>query len=471
MNKPVDLPFTDTHDDGAAAGPSAKAPPLATAPPLAAAAGAAPIDMAELSGPPWWRRPLPWIVLILLAGFAAGAWYWHTRAPAASTSTFVTEPVTRGNLRVSVTANGTLQPTRTVSIGSELSGTVSRVLVDVNDRVKKGEVLVELDTSKFSDLVTRSQATLAAATAKVAQADATVKEAQGNLARLKEVQQLSGGKVPSPAEIDTAQATLDRARADANAARASVTDAQAALASDATNLRKASIKSPIDGVILTRAVDPGNAVAASLQAVTLFTIAEDLTKMKLQINVDEADVGKVSVGQNATFTVAAYPLRRFPAKITRVAYGSTTTDNVVTYITYLEVDNPDLLLRPGMTATATINATERSDVLLVPNMALRFTPVQSGASRSGEPSGEAKSGGGGIVGSLVPRPPGAGTRSASPARRGAGSGPRQVWIVRDGQAVAVTVNVGATDGRVTEVSSTDLAPGTPVIVDQRAAVK
>jgi len=457
MNKPVDLPLSAT-DAAPAASP-------------AAAMSAAPIDMAELSGPPWWRRPLPWIVLILLAGFAAGAWYWHTRAPDGSTPSFVTEPVTKGNLRVSVTANGTLQPTRTVSIGSELSGTVARVLVDVNDRVKRGQVLVELDTSRFSDLVTRSRATLAAATAKVAQADATVKEAEGNLARLKEVQRLSGGKVPSPAEIDTAQATLERARADANAARASVTDAQAALASDVTNLGKASIKSPIDGVVLTRAVDPGNAVAASLQAVTLFTIAEDLTKMKLQVNVDEADVGMVSVGQNAAFTVAAYPSRRFPAKITRVAYGSTTTDNVVTYITYLEVDNPDLLLRPGMTATATINATERVDVLLVPNAALRFMPMQSQAPGGGEgKAGEAKSGGGGIVSSLMPRAPSMGQRSASPARRG-GSASRQVWIVKDGQAVAVPVRTGITDGRMTEVSSPDLAPGTPVIVDQRAAGK
>lgn len=465
MNKPVDLPFTQA-DEAQASGTSSTAASSSGASSVSAA-----IDMVELSGPPWWRRPLPWILLILLAGVAAGGWYWYAHAPAAGMPTFVTEPVTRGNLRVSVTANGTLQPTRTVSIGSELSGTVARVLVDVNDHVKKGQVLVELDTSKFSDLVTRSRATLAAATAKVAQAEATVKEAEGNLARLMEVQRLSGGKVPSPAEIDTAQATLARARADANAARASVTDAQAALASDETNLRKASIKSPIDGVVLTRAVDPGNAVAASLQAVTLFTIAEDLTKMKLQVSVDEADVGKVGVGQNATFTVAAYPSRQFPAKITRVAYGSTTTDNVVTYITYLEVDNPDLLLRPGMTATATINATERTDVLLVPNTALRFMPALPRAPGGEAPKGEAKGGGGGIVGSLMPRPPSTGPRSASPAGRGGGSGPRQIWILEGGQPVPVTVRTGVTDGRVTEILSPQIGPGTAVIVDQRAAIK
>ena len=212
------------------------------------------------------------------------------------------------------------------------------------------------------------------------------KEAQANLARFEEVARLSGGKVPSKTELDSGRATLERAQADEASARASVADAQAALSTDEINLSKASIRSPIDGVVLTRSVDPGNAVAASLQAVTLFTIAEDLTQLHLQVNVDEADVGSVHVGQNATFTVSAYPSRKYPARITRVAFGSTITDNVVTYITYLEVDNTDLTLRPGMTATATITATERNDVLLVPNTALRFTPTGEPGSAGRRPA-------------------------------------------------------------------------------------
>jgi HlyD family secretion protein len=159
-----------------------------------------------------------------------------------------------------------------------------------------------------------------------------------------------------------------------------VDDARAALSTDVTNLSKASIRSPIDGVVLTRTVEPGNAVAASLQAVTLFTLAEDLTRLRLDVSVDEADVGSVKLDQKASFTVSAYPSRRYPAKVTRVSFGSTKTDNVVTYITWLEVDNSDLSLRPGMTAAATITSTERNDVLLVPNTALRFTPaVAAGA--------------------------------------------------------------------------------------------
>ena len=371
---------------------------------------------------------------------------------------YVTEAAERGKLTLSVNANGTLQPTRSVNIGSELSGTVKRVLVDVNDQVKKGQILVELDTSKLQDQVARSRAALNSALAQVAQAVATVKEAQGNLARLEEVARLSGGKVPSKAELDSGRATLERAQADEASARANVVSAQATISTDETNLTRGSIRSPIDGVVLTRSVDPGNAVAASLQAVTLFTVAEDLSQLRLQVNVDEADVGSVQVGQKASFTVSAYPSRKYPATITRVAYGSTTTDNVVTYVTYLEVDNKDLSLRPGMTAASTITSTERTDALLVPNTALRFTPASTTATA-------AKSGGG-IVSSLMPRMPGGGARKS--ATNGA-SASRQIWVLRDGAPVAITVTTGISDGRMTEITAGDLQPGMLVITDQRAA--
>ncbi|MBT9506195.1 efflux RND transporter periplasmic adaptor subunit [Rhodoferax sp.] len=405
----------------------------------------------------WWRRPLVWGIAALLVLFIAGVWFWQARSNNNAAPVYVTEAVSKGNLTLSVTANGTLQPTRSVSIGSELSGTVLRVLVDVNDRVKKGQVLVELDTSKLSDQVARSRAALSSAVARVAQAAVTVKEARGNLDRLEEVARLSGGKVPSKAELDTGRATLERAQADETSAQADVVAARAAAATDETNLSKASIRSPIDGVVLTRSVDPGNAVAASLQAVTLFTIAEDLSKLRLQVNVDEADVGSVKVGQKASFTVSAYPSRKYPATITRVAFGSTTTDNVVTYVTYLDVDNTDLSLRPGMTAASTITSTERQDVLLVPNTALRFSPTQGG-------NAAAKSGGG-IVSSLLPRMPRSGA-----AKSATGAGPaKQVWILREGTAAPVAVSAGISDGRMTEITGGELQPGMLVITDQRSA--
>lgn len=412
---------------------------------------------------PWWRRPVV-LVSVAVVLLALGTTFaLRARSQAKAAPSYVSETVQRGNLTLSVSANGTLQPTRSVAIGSELSGTVRNVLVDVNDRVRKGQLLVELDTAKLTDQLTKSRATLSAAQAKVAQTVVTVKEAQVSLARLEEVSRLSGGKVPAKSELDAARATLERAQADEASARASVVEAQAGASSDATNLSKASIRSPIDGVVLTRSVDPGNAVAASLQAVTLFSVAEDLSKLRLQVNVDEADVGSVKVGQKASFTVSAYPSRKFPATITRVAYGSTTTENVVTYITYLEVDNSDLTLRPGMTATATITATERKDVLLVPNTALRFSPsTEAGA---GRPAASGSS----IMSSLMPRPPGGGARSKSASTAaGAAGNAKQVWVLRDGAPTAVAVQTGISDGRMTEVLGGELTADMRVITDQRS---
>ncbi len=423
---------------------------------------------------PWWRRPGPWGALLLVLLLLVAAAWWLRAEGSTAGPRYVTEPVTRDTLRLTVSATGTLQPTRTVDIGSELSGTVARVLVDLNDSVRKGQVLVELDTAKFRDQVARSRATLASTRAQVAQARATLAEARSTLARYDEVSRLSGGKVPSKTEFDTARATLERAQADLAAAQASVADAQAALRTDETNLSKASIRSPIDGVVLTRSVEPGNAVAASLQAVTLMTIAEDLTKLSLEVNVDEADIGAVNAGQAASFTVSAWPDRHYPATIRRVAYGSTTTDNVVTYVTYLDVANPDLTLRPGMTASATITSTERAQVLTVPNTALRFTPTvdpaaagsEGGGGTAGPPGGGASGarGGGGILSRLLPRPP----NHNLPRRAPPADGSHLVWLLREGHAEPLAVRTGISDGRRTEVEAEGLAEGQPVIVDQRA---
>ncbi|MBK8765886.1 MAG: efflux RND transporter periplasmic adaptor subunit, partial [Burkholderiaceae bacterium] len=378
-----------------------------TAPVQDATAPAAGTSLADLLGEPavraWYRRPMPYVVLIVVLAIAAGVWWWLERQAASAAPRYSTQVVARGNLTLTVTANGTIQPTRSINIGSELSGTVLKVNVDVNDRIKKGQVLVELDTAKLRDQILRSRAALAAANARVAQTGATIKEVTATLNRLEEVARLSGGKVPSKTELDTARATLSRALADEASARAGVADAQAALSLDQTSLSKASIRAPADGVVLTRNVDPGNAVAASLQAVTLFSMAEDLSRLRLWVYVDEADVSAVKVGQDATFTVSAYLSRKFPARITRVGFGSTITDNVVTYLTHLDVDNADLSLRPGMTATATITATQRENVLVVPNSALRFTPTVAGASAT---QAAKKT----FTSSLLPRMPGGSRR-------------------------------------------------------------
>ncbi|WP_028604610.1 efflux RND transporter periplasmic adaptor subunit [Ottowia thiooxydans] len=426
----------------------------------------APTSVNELLGDDrptaWWRRPLTWISLSLLLALGAGLWWWNGQQAARAAPVYVTAPLERGDITLTVTANGTLKPTRSVAIGSELSGTVSRVLVDVNDKVKRGQVLLELDRSKFQDTVDRSRAALNAAQATLSLNDATVRETRATLNRFEEVARLSGGRVPSASELDTARATLARAIASTESARAQVTQARASLSTEETNLSKSSIRSPVDGVVLARSVDPGNAVAASLQAVTLFTLGEDLSRLILEASVDEADVGSVLKDQLASFTVSAYPSRHYPAQVARVAYGSTTTNNVVTYTTTLSVDNADLSLRPGMTATATIIATERKGVLVVPNTALRFTPASTEGAAAPARSG------GGIMSSMMPRPPGGGARRPSAASAPAAGQARQIWILREQKPVSVTVQTGISDGRRTEINHAELKEGDLVITDQLA---
>lgn len=401
---------------------------------------------------PWRRRAgvLGALLLMLLL-----IWVWELSDQPKKTQ-YITEPLARGDITLSVSANGTLQPLRQVNVGSELSGTVQAVRVDVNDRVQRGQVLIELDPSKLNDQVQHARAALTSAQAQLTQVQATAREAQAQLARLEQVFAQSQGGIPSLTDMDAARATAARSQAAVLSARASVDQAQANLATNSTNLSKAAIVSPMDGVVLSRQVDPGNAVAASLQAVTLLTIAQDLRAMKLEINVDEADVGVLQQGQAATFTVSSYPGRRYPGTVQRVAFGSTKTDNVVTYTTTLNVDNSDLTLRPGMTATASIVAVQSKDVLRVPNTALRFTPAQADAT-------EAK---GSITSQLLPR-----SRSRTPktSRLDRSGGARQVWVLDQGEPRAIGVVTGITDGRMTEVSGEGLSEGLLLITEQRAA--
>ena len=372
---------------------------------------------------------------------------------------YETEPVTRATLRVTVSATGNLAPTNKIEIGCEQSGTIETVMVQENDRVTKGQVLARLDVSKLQDQITKSQAALSSYQAKLAQAETTLQLDQASLDRDKEVSRLSGGKVPSKTEMESAQATLDRAQADVLSARADLNQGRASLSSDQTNLSKASIRSPVNGVVLSRAAEPGQTVAAGLQVTTLFMVAEDLRQMDLKVDVDEADVGGVKDGQAATFTVDAYPGRKYSARVTRVAYGSTTKNNVVSYSTVLKVKNDDLSLRPGMTATAEIATVTRDNALLVPNAALRFTPAT--------PAGAPPSGG--LLDSLLPHPP-ADKSSQSAATKSKGSS-QQVWALVDGKPLAIPVTVGVTDGRFTEITGGDLKEGMQVITDNASLPK
>jgi len=352
-----------------------------------------------------------------------------------------------------VTATGTLQPTNTVEVGSEISGTIRTVEVDYNDPVRVNQVLARLDTTKLESQRQQSAAALAAAEARVLEARATVKEASAKLEQLVRVKKLSGGKVPSQTEMDAAEAALSRAQADEASAKAAVAQAAAAVAAVDTDLSKAEIRSPVNGVVLRRTIEPGQTVAASFQAPVLFTLAEDLKKMELHVDVDEADVGKVREGQDASFTVDAYPRRTFHARTVKTYFGAETVEGVVTYKTILNVSNDDLALRPGMTATADITVRKVTDAVLVPNAALRFSPPETESSTTSR----------GLLGALLPRPPM--RRDNKKVTTAGNNAHKQVWTLVDGNLTPVSITIGDTNGSMTEVTGGDLRPGMPVVVD------
>jgi HlyD family secretion protein len=403
------------------------------------------------------RRLLVWGSLFLVAGIAAS---FLLKRDKAETMEFKTQPVSRGDIIIKVSATGNLEPTNQVDVGSELSGIIETVEVDHNDQVTVDQVLARLDTDKLEAQVLQSKAALESARAQVLQAQATLKETRLELQRLKKAYELSGGKVPSQYDLDAAEAALARAQADEASAKAQVVKAQATLKVEETDLAKTVIRSPINGIVLARDVEPGQTVAASLQAPVLFTLAEDLTQMELHVDVDEADVGKVKEGQEAVFTVDAYPEETFPARITQVRYSSQDTDGVVTYETVLKVDNSKLLLRPGMTATAEITVQKVADVILVPNAALRFTPPVRNDIRK-----KKRSDGGTVMGKLMPRPPRPQKKSSNNHLDTKGTIiNRHVWTLNNGHLVPIPVKTGATDGIATEILEGDITPGMELVV-------
>ena len=414
----------------------------------------------------WWRRYTKWLaagVIALLAILLLLRLFTGT-----PTAQYATQPASRGLLQVTVSATGRLAPINQVQVGSELSGLVTKVLVDVNYRVIAGQPLALVDPSRFAATVRQSAAQLASAQANVAQSEATLAQDRAQLDRQEEVFRLSGGKVPSGTELSAARAEYGRATAALAAARANVAAARAVNSSDRTNLTKTVIRSPVTGVVLTRQIEPGQTVAASFNTPTLFVIAQDLSLMKLPVAIDEADVGEVEQGQKASFTVDAFPGESFPATITRVDLGSnlsatTTTAStsasaqVVSYNANLSVNNASLRLRPGMTATAQIITKARPDVLLVPNAALRFKPADPAAAKSG------------FASAIIPsRPRGGGGQQAPGAAHGKGA--RQtIYILDNGAPRPIEVQTGVSDGAMTEVIGGALRPGMRIITGQLAS--
>ena len=369
---------------------------------------------------------------------------------------------------VTVSATGNLEPVNEVQVGSEVSGTIRSVNVDYNDQVKAGQVLAELDTTKLNAQVLQYKAALASAQANLLDKQAKVFEAKNKLERLRKTWELSKGRAPSEQDIEAAEAALKSAEAQEAVTRADIEKSRAILEAAQSDLGKAVIRSPIDGVVMTRSIDVGQTVTANYQTPEFFTLAEDLKKMRLVVDVDEADVGQVKEGQTATFTVDAYPDRSFPAVITQVRYASTTTSNVVTYETLLEVDNSDMLLRPGMTATADIEVSKATDALIVPNAAFRFSPPSEEGAQP-EVSGGGRSP---LISSLMPRRPRARnipgksvgtTRTAGRLNENIRN--QRVFVLKDGQLVPIMLKTGMTDGVNTAVIAGEIEEGTQLVTE------
>jgi HlyD family secretion protein len=400
------------------------------------------------------KRPYAgWLWFGLIAVLAAGGFYYYTlqgsRAAGAAPK-YDTVAAELGTLTVSVTATGTIQPTTQVDLSSELSGTIASVDADFNSVVTAGSILARLDDTKLKAQLSNSEASLASAQARVDQAKAALDQAE----RLyQSARSLSKSGVSTSNALLNADVALRQAKSAETIAEAEAKLASANLGIQQADFAKAVIRSPINGVVLKRAVEPGQIVAASLSAPVLFTIAEDLSQMELLVDVDEADIGKVSEGNEAEFTVDAFSGRTFPAIIKSVRFAPETTDGVVTYKAVLAVENKDLSLRPGMTATATIKVKTIESTLLVPNAALRYAP------RVTTPT--ASSRGTGLLGMIMPSR----QRSAPPKP----SDGKSLFVLRDNRAERVEIEAGDSDGSKTAVISSVLKEGDPVVISETQA--
>jgi len=404
---------------------------------------------------PWWRSWRTLGLAALLIVMAMAAYTLLAGGDTSQNTRYKAEAVTRGKLTVTVTATGTVEPTNEVEISSELSGMIKSVNVDYNDQVTSGQVLAELDTDKLKAQIARSRAMLGAKKAKLTELEATQTEKKREYER---IIPLATKGYSSQSALDIAKAAYDRSVAGVASAVADIAVAKADLTLDETNLKKACICSPIDGVVLNRNVDPGQTVASSFQTPILFTLADDLRRMQLEVDVDEADIGKVKEGNQARFTVESYQNREFPAQISKLRFAPETVEGVVSYKAILTIDNRDLLLRPGMTATAEITVQTVENALLIPNAALRYAPPADTSAKSGKS----------FIQSLLPGPP----RSAEVAKLDqARNGERRIWILRDGKPVAVQVRVGVTDGVKTQVLGGDLKSDDRAIVDNLTTAK
>lgn len=399
-------------------------------------------------------------VVLLLAAGGAGYAYWRmgngTKEPA-----YLTTPVAKANIRQVVSSTGTLQAVTTVLVGSQVSGTISKLNADFNSKVSKGQVVAELDQSRFAARVEETRANVLAAQANVAKSKVALEDAERTLKRARELKQR---ELVSQSELDAAQTAYDSARSQVNVTQAQVGQAQASMNQARIDLGYTVIRSPVDGIVISRNIDVGQTVAASLSAPTLFTIAADLTKMEVHTNVDEADVGNISEGQDVSFTVDAHAQRRFRGKVNQVRNAPINVQGVVTYNSVVRINNKELLLKPGMTANVQFLVAQREDALAIPNVALRFRPPEE----KNEAQELLRQEQGRVGGRIAQRRTSRGGGSGVVGAEGRRVRQVKVYVLKDGQAQPVDVQVGITDGSKTEIVA-GLNENDPVIIGMSSA--
>jgi len=380
------------------------------------------------------------VVIIVAAVF-----YLKSRKPEI---TYKSTKVERGTIVSSVAATGNLSAVTTVQVGTQVSGTIQKLYVDYNSRVRKGQPIAEIDPSLFNAAVEQSQGNAFSAEGNLLKARVSLADAERTLQRNKKL--LADGII-SQGDYDLAETAWQAAQAALKSAEGSVAQTRGALMQSKTNLRYSVIRSPVDGVVISRAIDVGQTVAASFQTPTLFTIAQDLTKMQIEVSVDEADISRIRLDQSATFTVDAYPEQQFRGKVVQIRSAPVITQNVVTYVVVVNVDNSELKLKPGMTANVTIEVAKKDDVLKIPPAALRFKPKSAGT--KAEATAEKRAAGGPL--------PAAGGRAGG--RKAAG---QQVYVLKEGKPVAVPIKTGIANSASIELVEGELKEGDEVIIEQ-----
>lgn len=392
-------------------------------------------------------------VIILIGGIAG--YLFYKRAPEVS---YKTAKIERGTIVSTVAATGNLSAVTTVQVGTQVSGTIQKLYVDFNSRVKKGQAIAEIDPALFNASVEQSQGNYLSAEANLQKAKVALVDAERTFNRNKKL--LSDGII-SQGDFDAGETAFQSAKAMVKAGEGSVAQTRGSLMQSKSNLRYSIIRSPVDGVVISRAIDVGQTVAASFQTPTLFTIAQDLTKMQIEVSVDEADISRIQLHQKASFTVDSYPEQTFRGKVVQIRSAPIITQNVVTYVVVVNVDNSDLKLKPGMTANVSVEVAKKDDVLKLPPASLRFKPkskgddtkVKGNGDRPGA-SGQRPAGGGGPLGG---------------AKGGSGKGKERsqlVYLLKEGKPVAAPVKTGIANNSSIELIESDLKEGDEVIIEQ-----